>query len=277
MAEVDSPYTCCICDEMYDELIRKPLALPCGHTFCKSCIEQMQANAKKLCPVCRNNWTEHLSNSLMFIRQLVPPKDDTNKISSETSEIKSSSKNVHFDQVFWCQSCQISVCKHGLRNCHQKCDWILVEEKIDELKNVLQTSTQPKRKYLADLFSQGTANNITNLSNVRALIKQLQEYEQYFMSLETSIKIETESAMNCLEELENQPPHASVVDYLAAITKAETLHDDPVPYPNVTDFYFLFNSKEEAVPEIDVTKSSEDTTNDVSGKTFEVLFSIFQL
>ena len=149
------------------------------------------------------------------------------------------------------------------------CDWILEEEKIDELKKVLLKTKQLTRNDLCDLFFRGAADNTANLTTVRVLIKRLQEYEKYFISLETSIPIEKCAAANCLEELEKQPAHVSVADYTAAISKTESLLGDVIRYPTVMDCCLLFKSENSAVLQTDLTKSAEGTAKDVCIKLFQ--------
>jgi hypothetical protein len=43
---------CIICDDIFDD----PARLPCGHTFCRSCIEAWTTKTKQ-CPVCRTRFT----------------------------------------------------------------------------------------------------------------------------------------------------------------------------------------------------------------------------
>ncbi len=44
-------FECSLCIESYDESKRKPLCLvPCGHTLCKHCTNQLVSNE---CPFCR--------------------------------------------------------------------------------------------------------------------------------------------------------------------------------------------------------------------------------
>ncbi|XP_042864584.1 uncharacterized protein LOC122248556 isoform X2 [Penaeus japonicus] len=44
---------CKVCLEIYDESQRRPHNLPCGHTFCTICIEDMLQNSSLTCPRCR--------------------------------------------------------------------------------------------------------------------------------------------------------------------------------------------------------------------------------
>lgn len=45
---------CVICLEKYDEAVRKPLMLQCGHTFSKDCLSQIAKYNGITCPTCRN-------------------------------------------------------------------------------------------------------------------------------------------------------------------------------------------------------------------------------
>src|ERR1700733_2995337 len=50
--------TCCICDDTY----RDPMILPCGHTFCLTCLQHIGSHTGKNpgdqmpCPVCRQEF-----------------------------------------------------------------------------------------------------------------------------------------------------------------------------------------------------------------------------
>ena len=262
----DRSHNCCICQEVYDGFDRKPLLLPCTHSFCKSCLRQMQTNREKVCPVCRSDWTEHSIDSLVFIRQLVPPEDRNEENGTKLEKLESSTKNACIGHVFafWCKSCQVSVCKQCLQKDHKLCDWICDEEKIQDLKKVLQETAKSTRKDLADLFSRVAADNIANLSNVRGLMRRLQKSEKCFTMLEKLIPLEKDSAMRSLECLQNQPAEASVADYTTAIANARSLCNDHIQYPKTFDFTFQFKSRNSAAEDITDLRISEDTTNDVS-------------
>ncbi len=69
---VGSPteFLCEICLTNYDTLGRKPYSLvPCGHTFCLSCMNQITSN---LCPTCRSPFTGRIPN-WEITRRLEPP------------------------------------------------------------------------------------------------------------------------------------------------------------------------------------------------------------
>ncbi|KAK4321812.1 hypothetical protein Pmani_007439 [Petrolisthes manimaculis] len=45
--------TCAVCSEVYQSGIREPLALPCGHSFCRMCLDAVKRTGNFLCPNCR--------------------------------------------------------------------------------------------------------------------------------------------------------------------------------------------------------------------------------
>nr|XP_045607518.1 tripartite motif-containing protein 5-like isoform X2 [Procambarus clarkii] len=57
MMDYDKPEECTVCCDNYDEALRRPRTLPCGHTFCSQCIETTFKNNELVCPSCR---TEHI-------------------------------------------------------------------------------------------------------------------------------------------------------------------------------------------------------------------------
>ncbi|CAL4110112.1 unnamed protein product [Meganyctiphanes norvegica] len=51
---------CCICREGYNEGNHRPLILPCGHTLCKACVNNVATEHQRTviqCPICRKNHT----------------------------------------------------------------------------------------------------------------------------------------------------------------------------------------------------------------------------
>lgn len=47
---MDSIFECGVCFKPYNHQDKKPLALPCGHSFCLECLKKMTKNAVITCP-----------------------------------------------------------------------------------------------------------------------------------------------------------------------------------------------------------------------------------
>jgi hypothetical protein len=53
-------FECEICMDRYNTSTTRPhLLVPCGHTYCESCISQFEA---RRCPMCRANFSGHVVN-----------------------------------------------------------------------------------------------------------------------------------------------------------------------------------------------------------------------
>ena len=65
-----SAFKCDICFTY----LRKPVNPPCGHTFCKGCLNQwvfVQPTVNKTCPVCRSPFKEDDVKEAFFARKLL--------------------------------------------------------------------------------------------------------------------------------------------------------------------------------------------------------------
>ncbi len=53
---------CKICYEIYDNALRKPISLSCGHTFCSRCLDTLSRMGNNECSICKKRITSKLSN-----------------------------------------------------------------------------------------------------------------------------------------------------------------------------------------------------------------------
>merc|ERR1712113_826576 len=115
-------YTCPIC---FDE-IEKCMMTPCGHNFCKKCIDEC-LNRKHICPFCSAECT---------VDKLI--------------------RNVHFDSVLdKLQKARISASKELINNLMQK----TIEESLKSAPKV--TSESP----IAQIFTKYTSQTLIKYEN----------------------------------------------------------------------------------------------------------------
>jgi len=61
-------FECPICRD----ILKEPITLLCGHTFCKSCLEQVKTHSSNPnCPNCRINIPQVLPQSSIIMKQIV--------------------------------------------------------------------------------------------------------------------------------------------------------------------------------------------------------------
>lgn len=51
MESIEELLTCKVCMEKYNDKEKKPLFLPCGHTFCQKCLKFIYKRRILLCPL----------------------------------------------------------------------------------------------------------------------------------------------------------------------------------------------------------------------------------
>ena len=217
--------TCCICEEVYNLEERKPLLLPCSHTFCRSCLQQMMARNNCLCPVCRASWGGHI-DSLPFIRQLAVLSD----------RIKSPCQNVcdhRIDMIAWCKGCKVSSCFKCLKTGHRLCDWVSIKEQPDELIKTLQESVVFVRAKLVKKFTYITIENNSLLADIKENIRKMKNYEKVVELFLNKLSVRQENIMNKLEKFENLSSNSSVTELSNARSTALSFIDNPIISPMI--------------------------------------------
>ena len=78
----DNLLQCKICCESYNKTDRKPLILPCGHTFCKDTISKLinkkQQNAIE-CPICKTITPCNVPEDMIVNYELLEMIPDRNR------------------------------------------------------------------------------------------------------------------------------------------------------------------------------------------------------
>ncbi|XP_050738587.1 E3 ubiquitin-protein ligase TRIM17-like isoform X1 [Eriocheir sinensis] len=112
---MDVAVTCSVCFRVYQQGTRDPLVLPCGHTFCRVCVNAVHdiSGGSLPCPTCRSKASISDVSKLPICYPLVG-------LSSSYSEIKFGSCTIHEEeQRFWCTECELALCSLCLYASHQ--------------------------------------------------------------------------------------------------------------------------------------------------------------
>ena len=250
---------CCICEEVYDLHDKKPLLLPCSHSFCHCCLQQMQLTNNQLCPICRASWEGQSVDSLPFIRQLVEPADKIKSKKDKSNPKKNTCVEHVADLLIWCCTCEVSLCIQCLKEQHKSCDWVQIKEKTNEMMKNLQESVDTTRAKLVEKISLVTTENDSKLADVRINIKKLRHCERIILSFARKLSTKQEEIMNLLEDNENIPSDSNVEEIAITISKTLSLLDDPIIVPTVPKC---------VVPECDVPEGDADV-DDIAGVSSE--------
>ena len=67
--------TCRICKLDYSDPSRSPLLLPCGHSACEKCLQDMFNKNSPTCPSCHDNWS-HARDRLPVLLDMIAFNSD---------------------------------------------------------------------------------------------------------------------------------------------------------------------------------------------------------
>ena len=228
--------TCYICGEVYDLENKKPLLLPCSHTFCGHCLQEMKARDASLCPICGESWGSVSVDSLPAVLQLAGSRD---KIKTTTRVRPAPDQNICYHKdpsIAWCEDCNSTSCWKCLETNHKYCNWVSIESKTTELISNLRKSVTSTRTELTRKFTDITNKNNSRVTNIRENISYLQRYEKIVLSFDEKMSTKMQSALKRLEKYEYIPPNSTVTELTTKISETLSLLDDPITEPTIPEF-----------------------------------------
>ncbi len=112
-------FECGICYKQYDHNEKKPISLPCGHTFCYECIRKTYKNGVVKCSY--DSISHHVSpENLPVNYQLLtalPMRDTNPEVDEEEEETKEKKGHYKYCDVhpnkkvkFYCKNCRVMFC-----------------------------------------------------------------------------------------------------------------------------------------------------------------------
>ena len=248
--------TCAICEEVYNLEERKPLLLPCSHTFCRTCLLQLQSTNSELCPHCRSSWAGQAVDSLPVIRQLAESSDKKPKTKKHITGNQNICDLHNDDLNAWCRTCNVATCIQCLKDGHKSCDWISIKRKTTELMSLLDETVTYTRTKLIENFTQTTTESNSMLTEVRENIKKMQSCEKLLRSFQVKLSVRQDIAMNQLENYETILVDSSVNELTTAVSNTLALLDDTITVPTI--LMMVVTGCEEILQDID----TEDEWNE---------------
>ena len=113
---------CPVCMEGFDDNDRQPKLLPCHHSFCKLCLQQLIARHPYIdCPTCRQRTlipaTEAINN-LQTNFYLTHMKDLLGD--AARPKVKGCRKHGQQELTYFCKSCEVLICSDCVSNDHKE-------------------------------------------------------------------------------------------------------------------------------------------------------------
>lgn len=195
---------CKVCHDKYDIYSKKPLTLPCGHTFCEYCIKIILQNKKIICPLDKKSCLCEDFTLIPFNYQLL---DSFLVKNSEFSiNIQDNFCKIHENEIlkFYCLAekqkiCQICILKDHMshfKNIIPLNDIIFVSEinsKLAQVKEKNQKNIE-KNENMIENLKNNRKNNLEKLETIKKKIKTSMESHINYLNNSINSKFESEKS-----------------------------------------------------------------------------------
>nr|XP_045582671.1 uncharacterized protein LOC123745771 [Procambarus clarkii] len=215
----DEPETCKVCLSNYNETVRRPCTLPCGHTICSQCTKDAVQNALLICPSCH---TEHSATAdaqfpvsysmVALLRKLkgirptsVAPKSVKPQYSSKrkgkmlrslTEEYRSKIENL----VFGCEEALSLMSDYQRQLTYWKSHHQQLEDGLHDLLEQNKAAMKPLKKEVISVANMATEGeegserlkamvvHLETLDTAQEIVSTVDVYDLYYKEIEHWIK-----------------------------------------------------------------------------------------
>ncbi|KAL0966918.1 hypothetical protein UPYG_G00302260 [Umbra pygmaea] len=194
--------SCPICVDIYKD----PVLLSCGHSFCKTCLQEYSEQESLECPTCRKTSVNELGHPNIALKSLCESFSQSQLVSQSASERSEVLCSLHGEKLkIFCQEDKqpvCVVCRDSRKHKEHEC--IPIDEAVQDLKEEVKTvlkSLQEKMEVYHEVKQtcDQTAEHIkTQAQHTKRLIKE--EFEK----LHQFLREEEEASIAALREEEEQ-------------------------------------------------------------------------
>ncbi len=150
MAEADDTRACPVCfDEYSAEGDHTPKLLPCTHSLCRWCIEQLrekeQQGAGFTCPICKEKFPGKRdfpeNRYILALLKQIEPQTEEDEAEEEDSAEKCGQHEGESLQLY-CVTCREPVCERCLHGDHEGHETTTLEQHLEPIEEALRYQVQ---------------------------------------------------------------------------------------------------------------------------------------
>ena len=205
---------CCVCFEKYDTQRRK-INLKCNHKFCCFCIARLEIDDSKVCPLCKEEWTDVLSSKYERRRSLLLKKEkqeaQTKIPIDENYYYKPYCSRHDYHIKFWCFDCEALICRICTSSTHKGHEFEITEDdkSITSMKNDLNK-----------IFDEGKNKLSENIYKYRGEIKELEDLALNITGLRNYLNVQVREVEKTIKKIkEVSSSDEEILSNLSSIKK----------------------------------------------------------
>ena len=207
--------SCTVCMEQYDNGIRVPKLLPCGHTFCLSCLNPLapQNSGEITCPICRSKHklSFHACLDLSTMRVIQRRKFPTNRaVLDMVDSLEQNTKSAGFpcsahpdrECMLMCMDCLVGLCSKCVTAIGKHRDHTL--EELPEAKTALQEKFLKQFQEEQAMLEPKMAEIDTSVKEITKLEASVQNINDEIMSWATQQQATLRTMREKLQEIQKE-------------------------------------------------------------------------
>ena len=198
---MESFFECGICFKAYNHNDKKPIALPCGHSFCFECIKQMYKHQVIKCPydkIAHHNQPENLPVNYQVLTALPMGVSNNNENNADADPNATPTNPIKFCEIhpskkvkFYCKNDKSMFCsKCILKHTEMKHEVIQISPKIDEMKKMIEEMVQEVEKHDQSISVNEELYNKLEMKVRKKFNEEVDKLEKSFRRIMDQLEIQ---------------------------------------------------------------------------------------
>ena len=197
---MESIFECGICFKPYNHNEKKPISLPCGHSFCFECVKQIYKHQVIKCPydkVAHHSVPENLPVNYQVLTAL--PMGSSNQTPGDSGDPQGQKSNpIRFCEIhpskkvkFYCKNDRSMFCsKCILKHTEMKHEVIQISPKIEEMKKMVEEMVTEVDKYDQSISVNEELYNKLEMKVRKKFNEEVDKLEKSFRRIMDQLEIQ---------------------------------------------------------------------------------------
>ena len=211
MQKIDSIFECGICFKPYNHNDKKPISLPCGHSFCSECIRMLYKHQVIKCPydkVQHHQTPESLPVNYQVLTSLPMGVTTESKDKEDGADKITVLSTIRYCEVhpqkkvkFYCKNDRQMFCsKCVLKHTEMKHEVIPISPKIEEMKKMIEEMCTEVEKHDMSINVNEDLYNKLEVKVRKKFNEEVDKLEKSFRRIMDQLEIQHQNLFQMMKE-----------------------------------------------------------------------------